>query len=441
MLSSNANDDINSYEPYLLTLQSSSSSVEDKIIALRYLYNFINKSNNLDTFTRLRINQVVYESVLELTMTEERTPDLRKRQLIRTECFLILANILESNCLFGDTKNMAWEETRKHGKDESAHKEQPQPDLHPELHLDLSNEGFKKYVSERLRQESANERSPSRQLSSGSTEETSTVTNTKRSPSVTTAGSPQPSRLQSRAASISVSEHRNTNTLQANKPTDRRLSSRSPSIVSTQRHSFTADMMNSTMKRSKSASASSSNIHPVNKATSDGSSSPKQSRGTKSDSIDEMKYKLYDMDEMKEDDHILSSQLQDTPALLTASTILSSKEESKSNLIRNILSRPIKHHSIPKKFRSRPFIFYSNDYQLESIVPGVDPSNWLEQDRKLGYQKSRMWFPMSALRMRTSMLPDDRQHQQGSTGLMTITLIIHDHTDCHFTLSSSLLRP
>jgi len=52
--------------------------------------------------------------------------------------------------------------------------------------------------------------------------------------------------------------------------------------------------------------------------------------------------------------------------------------------------------------------------QEDSIAPGSDPLNYLQQDIKLGYQKPRMWFPGSNLVSTNTILPADRAAKEAS---------------------------
>ena len=92
-----------SYELALHVLQTASSTFDARIEALRFLQVYVDGKSQVDSMTRRRINQAVLEGVLEIVLSEN-SSDLRKRQLMRTECFLILANLLDSKALFGDTE-------------------------------------------------------------------------------------------------------------------------------------------------------------------------------------------------------------------------------------------------------------------------------------------------------------------------------------------------
>ena len=91
-----------SLQDAMLILQSPTSEMDMKMASLRYLRQFVTEeTNQIDTRLRASINQVVLDNVLTIVLSEDRVTDLRRRQLLRTECFLILGSLLGSNTLFG----------------------------------------------------------------------------------------------------------------------------------------------------------------------------------------------------------------------------------------------------------------------------------------------------------------------------------------------------
>lgn len=81
--------------------------------------------------------------------------------------------------------------------------------------------------------------------------------------------------------------------------------------------------------------------------------------------------------------------------------LLQSRELSKSQplLIGGFLQEKRKQpkHISKGIWKPRSSVLFSGDNVQESFVPGADPSNFIETDRKLGYQKPRMWFPIPKL--------------------------------------------
>ena len=94
----------NNYSHAVLVLQTPSAPLDDQIAALRFLQMYLKQDTTLTDLKRRQINQLVLDNVMDLVMNEERSSDLRKRQLVRTECFLMLAKLLDSQTLFGNVK-------------------------------------------------------------------------------------------------------------------------------------------------------------------------------------------------------------------------------------------------------------------------------------------------------------------------------------------------
>lgn len=89
----------------VLTLQTTSSSFDDRISALRFLHLYLEEEKSSNTLYHRRINKLVMDNVMQIIMNEDRTADMRKRQIVRTECFIILASLLGSDSLFGSISN------------------------------------------------------------------------------------------------------------------------------------------------------------------------------------------------------------------------------------------------------------------------------------------------------------------------------------------------
>lgn len=126
----------NSLPDAIGVLQTPSSSSEDRFNALRFLYIYVEETSSIDSSTRMKINQLLLDNILELVVNDERTADLRKRQLIRTECFLMLAKVLETKSLFGgvdpelslmSSKNRMLQNTRSSSVDIKSHTTSSEP--------------------------------------------------------------------------------------------------------------------------------------------------------------------------------------------------------------------------------------------------------------------------------------------------------------------------
>jgi hypothetical protein len=85
-------------------LETPSSPLDARLNALRFIQSFVESEKISSMVDRMKINQLVLDSIMSLLNREDLIPDLRKRQLVRTECFIMLAKILESKSLFAGAK-------------------------------------------------------------------------------------------------------------------------------------------------------------------------------------------------------------------------------------------------------------------------------------------------------------------------------------------------
>lgn len=94
-----------SFPSAVVALETPSSTIDERMNALRFIQQYVESGQEISTFTeKIKINQMVLDSVMLILHREDLIPDLRRRQLIRTECFLMLARVLESKTLFGGTQ-------------------------------------------------------------------------------------------------------------------------------------------------------------------------------------------------------------------------------------------------------------------------------------------------------------------------------------------------
>ena len=83
-------------------LQNPTTSLEDKIRCLRYIKETVKKDTiNLDVYHRQGLNQLILDNALKIILNDDRSVGGQKRQLVRTELFIILADMLGSDILFG----------------------------------------------------------------------------------------------------------------------------------------------------------------------------------------------------------------------------------------------------------------------------------------------------------------------------------------------------
>lgn len=83
----------------------------------------------------------------------------------------------------------------------------------------------------------------------------------------------------------------------------------------------------------------------------------------------------------------------------STSSLPSDTNGGSHSVVKDILSQLPKNRNIElsSKLKPRAAVLFSDVLSKESFVPGSDPTNFIEQDRKLGYQKPRMWFPTAMM--------------------------------------------
>ena len=354
----------------VVTLQTPSSSLNERINALRFLKRHVERATDLDEQTRSNINQLVLDNVLNIVLSEDRTTDLRMRQLLRTECFLMLASLLGSQTLF-------------RGIDQKLVKlaaEQSQNQNQRRAELDMSPSGETKqqvtppgrdeddyddYVDE-LEGEDLFDPSSSSIIDAGGDESEASLGNSSSKSRSKKSGWVMPSPSQSGR----------TGRRPPTSPTMTMTSKHSPGAASSS--SSNDDLDVSIMSASAASAAVSMGRADLPLTTS------KSSSGL--------------------DLSVLRPTIAKAPRLL----------------LRN------------KKLRPRPAVIFNSEAEFDAFVPGVDPTNWQEQDRRLGYQKPRMWFPSAAGSLDRKMVPVERN--KGSEPL-TSDRIVHEYLQLKALLS------
>ena len=90
----------------VVILETPSSPLDARLKALRFIQTYVEAERLSSMVDRMKVNQLVLDSIMSLLNRDDLIPDLRKRQLIRTECFIMLAKMLESKSLFAGAKSM-----------------------------------------------------------------------------------------------------------------------------------------------------------------------------------------------------------------------------------------------------------------------------------------------------------------------------------------------
>lgn len=81
-------------------------------------------------------------------------------------------------------------------------------------------------------------------------------------------------------------------------------------------------------------------------------------------------------------------------------------------LVKDALSQKKVKVELHSKLKPRPSVLFDDKLDSDDFVPGADPRNFLEQDRKLGYQKPRMWFPIPQLEVMGSISQTKKTGEQ-----------------------------
>ena len=102
------------------------------------------------------------------------------------------------------------------------------------------------------------------------------------------------------------------------------------------------------------------------------------------------------------------SQSQSLSLSLSKSQGMHSQSTSQIELLRPTLMRKRKKVLNDPKLAPRPSGFTGAVVPYDGFAPGVDPTNFIEQDKRLGYQKPRMFFPLPGPQPTLDMMPQPR---------------------------------
>jgi hypothetical protein len=335
-----------------------------------------------------------------MIISDDNTADLRRRQLIRAECFLILGNLLGSNVLFGDAFKKI-EENNKHNElVQSANQKQrklnEQLDIQQQQIQQLqfendNNDNIDIDSSTNDDNENINTataiKSPIRQSVSAHSYDRNSPKN-----------SPNNSPTKSSIASLDLH----------NKSILQEIGSSSPSVVPlpgspTRRpaagppggwvrdHTLTpTPEKNMNALKTKSFGNEENDSTKIN--------SPEKSI---------MKKRLKKMLENAAVTKALESPYAVGNKLITKKSLRASASEAKLDILKSALT-PHDQLKLERKFRPRPSVFFGSNYENDDYYPGIEQDDWISQDKKLGYQKSRMWVPVPKMGINASLAPAHR---------------------------------
>lgn len=371
-----------------LILQTSTSSFHDRLNALRYIVSFINGKkdstgkhiNDINLGSKQRLTQLVLESVLQIIVTDDRTSDLWRRQVIRTECLLLLANLLESDVLFGDARAKL--------NELQAHLLSPTSYSSPQKHnLSLTSsqlsspvnaqspiQNYSTFSDDEIIDETSNICSPLYQYDNSSLGYNTPMSSLsiKPRPKLGPPGGwvrpgDSPCQSPNSVNQAFLSPIKESKSLKLNKVGSdekikniRKLDKKTQSmLLDTLSLSPLSKMNNSPNRQFES---------PLSEPT-----SPFDSPDSNDSPLSQM----------------LSKSLTDLSLLKPA--LLASKNRMKH-----------------KRHKNRPSVFFSSEHVTDNYALGTDPTNWIEQDRKLGYQKPRMWIPLPSVGIAAPLIPEQR---------------------------------
>jgi hypothetical protein len=283
-------------------LQSRMSTVQERITALRSLKEHLEDNKTMDAYSQKRIKQLILDNVLQMILSEEKVTNVVKRQMVRTELFLILSKLLESSVLFGSIFGTEQAQSGEGGGEEQQMEGSPErrPPL-PGGSRVLQPPGG--WVKRKL--------------------------------------------LKSRGSELSSRD--------------------------------------SALQRAASGHSTFSQSHSAAQLP-PGLGSLDAERAASSNSAGGMRKRT-------------ASQSAADLTLLKPLLHKQARSQKKSTALSSLSS---------KTWKPRPSILHS-ELVADSFVPGADPLNYFEQDRKLGYQKPRMWFPGAMIGIDRGLVPDARQ--------------------------------
>ena len=95
-------------------------------------------------------------------------------------------------------------------------------------------------------------------------------------------------------------------------------------------------------------------------------------------------------------------------------------------MLKPIMLKHQKAQNSKQMLKPRPNVLFGDKLGKDNFVPGADPTNFFEQDRKLGYQKSRTWFPAPALST-LGLLPPDRSALASTKKISIVDQVVEEY--------------
>jgi len=426
----------------ILVLQTPSSGIDERIAALRYIQGFAtNSSNKKHINARLRksINELVLSTVLSIVMSEDRIPNLRRRQLIRAECFLILGTLLGSNTLFGNVKEKLDEieanNTTRLLAEQVAAAAERDSNLDA-LTVDSDTDEHGRGATGMQRQSvSAGERLLGQPLQhvtpiKGQNPVRGGATRLPLNMGRRADGKGSPEVKYSSPSGSPRSSPVPADTLTRMLPPvpDGWVDPDSPTNSVTSAHSEdTFETLETDSTRLYSDGIPNPNQSPTNRKPRPRMGPPdgwvresQESQESKAGSPAKRGVKVWDSPGEHPRDrsppkgsHGMQVGIMSQSLSRLSNDLAYSRGGLDLSLINPVIGKQPRKLIKNKKLHPRPSGFMSGAYELDNFAPGVDPTDWFEQDKRLGYQKPRMFFPVPGAgpRLDRMLVPGERKSQ------------------------------
>eukprot|EP00605_Chrysophyceae_sp_TOSAG23-4_P001261 GSChrysophyteH1.ASY1.ANO1.1372.1 assembled CDS len=433
----------------MVVLQTPTSSIEARVASLRFVQDFVMHggiNGHINPRLRKMINEQVLATVLQITMSDDRIPDVRRRQLIHAECFLIMGRLLGSNTLFGNVREQL-DEIEASNETTRLLAEQGEAEQAGQARDDDTTE-IEEYSASATsvvrRSSSAGNLNRQKKISTAPGDHTpvkrrvqlqNPIHSGKRAskaPPVTRGGDGSPE-VKVNSPSDVLSPRCGLFADDEAVPDDT-LTHMLPPIPDGYVNEKAPDSPDSVGTANTSITAVSENTASISLSPADTDSKPRPRLGPPGGWVREEKddqspqkqvqspkkmvrivgKSLSDAAISRDDTHTRQVGIMASSGVSLSSDLSYSKSTGPLSLLQPVLNKAPRKHLKNKRLAPRPSGFLSGEYELDNFAPGVDPTNWFEQDKRLGYQKSRMFFPVpgSGPDLDKSLMPAERSVSQ-----------------------------
>jgi hypothetical protein len=346
-------------------LQTPSSSIATRINSLRFLQFYLEQEEIIisSVTDRIKINQLILDNILLIINCEDLISDLRRRQLVKTECFLLLAKVLNSKSLFaGVSVGIGIPQTTERGGGGGVR-----------MSVDDSSVQF---------QSSRSGPGTATGTGTGSRVEKRELVNTakrgeRNQQRIQTTGNRETEMERGREGAgggegeVEVEE-------------DEILQQRYQKRISKKK----ILQENSQLSRSTSQLPSSSSPEILSRTSGRSMSRPSLSSSSTSSSAAVVPVQIKPVSvsaSVSQHPDLFTSQLKKIVASSTSGSVHHNDNGNITSLWKQKSSL----------YQPRQSVMIGSRLKGEHLVPGVDPQNHLQIDKQLGYQKSRLWVPFN----------------------------------------------